>query len=241
MNKVTLSLLATASTFVFAGAVSAQAVSLNEVVANDTSSDDMEFVELCGTPGTDLSGYTLVVIEGEGTAMGTIDVAQALSGVIPADGFFVIGDAAVSPDLLMSANWIENGGETVLLVQNFTGSQGMDIDAENDCVADGPIGTVVDAIGFARPSQGDCGSYYGALALGPDTGDSGTADFDVAGAARCTDCDGDWGMICLAGTEPATDPGCDTNNAFNPYVVSFASPGTQNLCGPVSVESSSWG
>jgi hypothetical protein len=240
MKKVTLSVVVAAACLVFAGVAAAQmAPSLNEVVMNDTSGDDHEFVEICGEPGTDLTGYTVIVIEGEGTSAGLIDRAFALTGVIGASGFYTLGDAAVNPDQI-KGDTIENGANTILLVTNFSGNVGQDLDADNDCVEDGPFpGTIVDGVATAKPSSNDC-SYYGVPVLGPDTGDDGTADFDVAGVARCGDCDGDWGMICLNGTEP-TDPGCDINNAFNPYVVTYASPGSGNLCSPVSVEDSSWG
>lgn len=238
MKKVTLCLVAAAACLVFAGAAFAQ--TLNEVVLNDSSTDDHEFVEICGDPGSDVTGLTVIVIEGEGTtSKGLIDRAFALSGVIGANGFFTLGDPAVNPDQIKS-DTIENGGGTILLVRDFTGSVGQDLDADDDCMEDGPFpGTILDGVGTARPSSGDC-TYYGVPTLGPDTGTDGTADFDVAGVVRCADCDGDWGMICLDGTEP-TGAGCDTDNAFNPYFVTFASPGSGNLCGPVSVDESTWG
>lgn len=233
MSKVTT--LASVAVLALAGA--ANAVTINEVVMNDISTDDYEFVELCGH-GETLNGLTLVVIEGEGTtAKGTIDVAIPLSGSI--SGYYVIGDAAVSPNVLQAANWIENGGETVLLVSGFTGSVGQDIDANDDGLADAVIGTIVDGIGVGMPSSSDV-VYYGVPFLGPDTGDAGGSNFDVAGVVRCIDCDGDWGMICLNGTEP-TGPGCNTGNPFNPYFVAYASPGAANLCPPVSVEPETWG
>ena len=133
----------------------------------------------------------------------------------------------------------KNGGETILLVQGFSSSVGFDIDANDDGVADGPIGTILDGIAFAKPSSGDAPGYYGVPTLGPDTGNDGTNDFDVAGAARCDDCQGNWGIICLAGTEG--DPVCDTDNAFNDYNVTAASPCSGNLCQPVSVDPSTWG
>ena len=237
MKKVTLSLVSAAACLAFTGAAFAQ--SINEAVFNDTSTDDHEFVEVCGDPGMDLTGLTIVIIEGEGSGKGLIDVAEPLTGAVNANGFYTLGDAAVLPDQIKGSSF-ENGGQTLLLVRNFTGSIGMDLDADDDCVEDGPFpGTIVDGVGVGKPSAGDC-TYYGVPALGPDTGNGGTSDFDVAGVVRCADCDGDWGMICLDGTEP-TSPGCDTENAFNPYFVEFASPGSGNLCEPVSVDPSSWG
>ncbi len=235
MKKATT--LASAAMLALAGA--ANAVTINEAVMNDVSLDTHEFVELCGN-GETLDGLTLVVIEGEGaTAKGIIDQAIALSG--PISGYYVIGDAAVSPDLLMADNWIENGGLTILLVSGFSSAQGTDIDANDDGIADVSIGTIVDGVGTAVPSAGDA-TYYGVPTLGPDTGDSGTANFDVAGVVRCIDCDGAWGMICLNGTEPSpTGTACDTGSTFNPYFVEFASPGSTNLCPPVSIENETWG
>ena len=237
MKKVTLSLVSAAACLAFTGVGFAQTI--NEVVLNDSSTDDHEFVEICGDPGMDVAGLTIVIIEGEGSGSGLIDRAWALVGTIGANGFFTIGDPAVNPDQIKTET-IENGGATILLVRDFTGNVGQDLDADGDCVEDVPFpGTIVDGVGTARPSSGDC-TYYGVPTLGPDTGSSGTSDFDVAGVVRCADCDGDWGMICLDGTEP-TGPGCDTDNAFNPYFVTYASPGSGNLCGPVSVDPSTWG
>ena len=234
MKNITTLASVAAATLALSGA--AYAVTINEAVMNDIGADDFEFVELCGE-GT-LDGLTLVVIEGEGTtAKGTIDQAIALSG--PISGYYVIGDAAVSPDLLQAAGWIENGGETVLLVSGFSGSVGMDIDANDDGIADVSIGTIVDGVGIALPSSSDV-TYFGVPTLGPDTGDDGLQNFDVAGVVRCQDCDGAWGIICLNGTEP-TGPGCDTANPFNPYSVQYASPGSANFCGTVAVEPDTWG
>ncbi len=238
MKKVTSGLLVAAATLGLASMAFAGGPTLNEIVANDAGTDDHEFVEICAPPFTDLTGITLVVIEAEGGGKGLLDDVIPLTGSTNAAGFYVVGDAAVSPDQLQSANWIENGAETILLVQNFTGSQGMDIDVDDDGVADGPIGTILDAVGFFRPSQGDA-VYYGAFPIGPDTGSDGTADFDPAGAARCEDCFGAWGMICLnEGTEPGL-PGCDTDNPN--YAVTLASPGSGNLCPTVAVEPTTWG
>jgi len=212
---------------------------INEVVVNDVSTDDMEFVEICWEPDQDLSAFTIVVIEGEGSGKGLIDRAFGLTGLVGPSGLYVLGDAAVTCADQTKTDTIENGGETILLVRNFTGAVGQDIDADDDGVADGGIGMIVDGIGFALPSAGDA-TYYGVPTLGPDTGNDGTSNFDVAGAARCGDCDGDWGMICLDGTEVG-DPDCDINNAFNPYVVTHATPCEANACGTISVEETSWG
>ena len=52
-------------------------------------------------------------------------------------------------------------------------------------------------------------------------------------------CFGQWGMICLDGTEGALV--CDVNNPFNPYIVLGATPCLGNSCPPLSVDDSTWG
>lgn len=220
----------------------AQVPQLNEIARNDDSTDDWEFIEICGDPDSDLSAFTIIEIEGDGGGnVGVIDKAIGLSGLIGASGFYTVGQSNVTcADQIETLN-IENGGVTILLVRNFTGAVGMDLDTDDDCVADGPFpGMIVDGVGMGRPSQGDCITYYGVQGLGPDTGADGTADFDPAGVARCADCNGDWGMICLAGIEPPQE-NCLAANPDNLYNVATATPCGGNACSPVSVDEASWG
>ena len=141
----------------------------------------------------------------------------------------------------MAAGTLQNGAATFLIVHGFTGDTTTDIDTDNDGVEDVPFpGTIDDRVATGRPSQGDRGYFGWGQMLGPDTGPDGTDDFDPAGLARCPDCDGEWSMICLAGSEG--DPVCLDNNPDGLYTVSHASPCEINPCPPpVSVESSSWG
>jgi hypothetical protein len=232
MRKIMIGVMMVAC-LAFAGA--ANAAVINEWVSNDTSTDTHEFIELCGNPGESLDGLTVVLIEGE-TSKGNIDRVIDLTGYsIGMSGYFVIGDAAVSPDLLMSDGFIENGGNNILLVSGFTGALNDDIDADDDCVEEVSIGTIVDGVGYGYGyAAADCITYYGITPVGPD----GT--YDPAGGARCDDCDafgGEWYMICLNGTEP-TDPGCLEDDG---YFINRATPGAANGCSPVSNEPSSWG
>jgi hypothetical protein len=57
-----------------------------DAVGSDTG---QSFVELYGTPGTDLTGFT---IEGINGSNGAVTDSVALSGLISADGFFVLAD-----------------------------------------------------------------------------------------------------------------------------------------------------
>lgn len=204
------------------------AVVLNEWVSNDISGDDYEFIELCGEPGESLDGLSVVIIEGEGTGKGLVDRIIGLTGYsIGSSGFFVIGDPNVSPDLQMSTGFIENGGNNIILVLDVVQGTGTDIDTDDDCVEDLPIGTVIDAVGYGV--SGDCYWYYGGVPVGPD------GSYDPAGGARCCDCVGSWEIICLNGTEP-TGPGC-----ADPYMVVYATPGGPNDCvSPSESDETSW-
>jgi hypothetical protein len=57
-----------------------------DAVGTDTG---QSFVELYGTPGTDLTGFT---IEGINGSNGDVTDSIALSGLIPPDGIFVLAD-----------------------------------------------------------------------------------------------------------------------------------------------------
>jgi hypothetical protein len=235
MRKIMFTVLM-AACLVIAGA--ANAVVINEWVSNDISTDDHEFIELCGTPGESLDGLTIVLVEGEGASAGTIDNIISLNGyAVGATGYFVVGDAAVNPDLELGAGFIENGGNNILLLADFDAvlnPTGTDIDADDDCVADFSIGTVVDGVGYGNPDSGDCIAYYGITPVGPD------GSYDPAGGARCDDCDavgGEWYITCLNGTEP-TGSGCTVADG---YYISYATPGASNACAPVANQDSSWG
>jgi hypothetical protein len=212
----------------------------NEIVVNDVSDDDAEFVEVHSDPGANLTALTIVVIEGESSEnMGVIDLAIPLTGSAGPDGLYVLGDPSISCAEQIKSEGFENGGQTFLLVAVFTGAVGQDIDVDDDGVRDGafPAVLILDSISFVRPSEGD--AAYGGWVLGPDTGNDGTGDFDVAGAASCAP-PVPWGLICLEGTEGASV--CDTNNPFNDYNVTNATPCAPNACGPpVSVDKISWG
>ncbi len=209
----------------------AQAAMINEFVANDSSTDDHEFIELCGNPGESLDGLAIFLIEGESSA-GTIDRIIDLNGyALGASGKFLIGDPNVNPDLEMAPGWIENGGNNILLVMNWNASVGDDIDTDDDCVEDVgvSIGEIVDGIGYGN--VGDCINYFGIPSIGPD------GIYDPAGGARCDDCAGDWNIICLDGTEPGGGP-CLGDDG---YLVPNATPGEVNACTPVADEPESWG
>lgn len=92
-------------------AVLSAQVYINEVDYDQTSTDEAEFVELVGPDGTDLTGYTLELINGNG---GSVYTTVDLTGqTIPNDnesgfGFFVIGSTNVTNVDFTPSGWIAN-------------------------------------------------------------------------------------------------------------------------------------
>ncbi|WP_457651966.1 T9SS type A sorting domain-containing protein [Rhodocaloribacter sp.] len=99
------------------------AVMINEVDADQTSTDNAEFVELYdgGTGNTDLTGLVLVFFNGGATGDGSYNAVDLDGQTTDANGFFVYcGDAAnvANCDLEEGAgttNLIQNGADAVAL------------------------------------------------------------------------------------------------------------------------------
>lgn len=148
-------------------------VLINEFSASTTGTD-VEFVEFFGTASTDFSAYTLLEIEGDGTGSGTVDEVINL-GTTDAGGFYLVN---------LPANALENGTLTLLLVTNFTGALGDDLDTDNDGIFDStPWDAVVDAVAVTDGGSGDL--TYGIPVLGPNY--DGLSSFAPGGASRIPD------------------------------------------------------
>ena len=148
---------------------------ISEVFYDAVGTDDgLSFVELYGSPGTDLAGYVIQGINGTG---GTVTDNIALSGVIPADGLFVIADGFAD-----GTTQVANSD----LIANFDFQNGPD-----SVVLRGPSG-VLDAVGYGTFASGDvfagegnptvdpaAGSAIARLFANIDTGDN-AADWGAA-------------------------------------------------------------
>ncbi len=92
-------------------AISAPAqVVINEIAYDDAGTDDFEFVELynAGLTSVDISGWTL----GGRDNAGNNQIATIPAGTtIAAGGFYVIGNTAVNPNLVVAVNFLENDAE----------------------------------------------------------------------------------------------------------------------------------
>ena len=117
--------------------------SINEVLSGPAAS----FVEILGTPGTDLDGMTLLVIDGDrgadGTGkVGTISRIVPLRGTIPTDGYWFAASPAAAaaypgagaPDQTIEDGPLGVGTSTILLVSGFSDGRDNDCDGiDNDC------------------------------------------------------------------------------------------------------------
>lgn len=78
------------SLFLAGPASAADSPLISELFYDAVGSDDgLSFVEIWGDPGTSLDGFLLEGVNGSNGAVGPV---VTLSGVIPSDGLFVVGD-----------------------------------------------------------------------------------------------------------------------------------------------------
>jgi len=107
---------------------------INEFVANHTGSDSEAFVEVLGDANTDYSAFTVLEIEGDSSGAGVIDAVLPV-GTTNGGGYWIDSED------------MENGTITILLVENFSGSKGSDLDTNNDGILDStPWTRIVDDV-----------------------------------------------------------------------------------------------
>ena len=160
---------------------------INEFVRNHTGTDFREYVEIFGDPDTDLSDFWVLQIEGDNSpAAGTITSATRV-GSTNADGIWV-SDFTVGQ--------FQNGTQTLLLVKDFTGTVGQDLDTFDDGEIDAmPFSEITDSVAVTDSNAVANGDItYSSTVL--DAGFDGGV-FDVGGASRIpngidTDTAADW-------------------------------------------------
>ena len=145
---------------------------INEFSASTTGAD-VEYVEVYGAPSTDLSNLTVLEIEGDTTA-GTIDRSFPV-GATDGAGLWVTPLGNLS---------IENGTITLLLVEDFTGTVGGDIDIDNNGIIDvAPWARILDDVAINDGGPADL--TYSSTVLGPNY--DGVSTFAPGGASRFPD------------------------------------------------------
>ncbi len=204
------------------GAPPVVAPSLNEIRLDQPSSDNDEYFELLGVPGTDLSPYTFIVL-GDGTvASGVIESVVDLTGQqIQANGTFLAGESSMTiatPDLVTTLNFENNDNVTYLLVEGFSGAGGDDLDTDDDGVLDvTPWTSVVSGVALIEegnppggtefhygtdlglPILGPSGGFVPAHSFVDATGTWQIGDFDLAAG---TDSPGALNLGQVAPTAP---------------------------------------
>lgn len=131
----------------------AATVNISEVFYDAVGSDDgVVFVELYGPGSQSLEGYQLQGINGSN---GDVTVELTLSGVIPEDGFFVVGDLADTGSLVANAD----------LLLDFDYQNGPDSVVLRDA-----SGALVDAVGYGTFAPGDVFAGEGQSVSDPPAG-----------------------------------------------------------------------
>ena len=199
----------------------ASAQLINEFVGNHTGPDEFEYVEVLGDPSTDYSNLTVIQIEGDlGEDAGIVQSVFPV-GTTDADGFWWTG---------FNSDEFENESYTILLVDGWSGTDGVDLDANDDGILDStPWTSVVDSVAVLDGDAGDF-SYLSETDLLPNyDGNS----FPPGGASRIpdgtdTNTDADWvrndwdgaGLPGLAGTlgpgEAVNTPGTSNSTSLPP-------------------------
>lgn len=167
-------------------------IQINEIRIDQPSADNDEYFELTGTPGTALNGLTYLVI-GDGTGgSGVIEAVINLDGSsIDSNGFFVAAENTFTlgtADLITTLNFENSDNVTHLLVEGFTGSNGDDLDTNDDGVLDiTPWITILDSVALLD-SVGSGDLVYSDTTVGPDGSSvlghvfrlpNGTGDFQI--------------------------------------------------------------
>jgi predicted extracellular nuclease/uncharacterized membrane protein len=150
-------------------------VLINEIRVDQTSTDNDEYFELVGAAGASLDGLTYLVI-GDGTGgSGVIEAVVDLGGsAIPGSGYFVAAESTFSlgtADLTTSLNFENDDNVTHLLVSDFSGANGDDLDTDDDGVLDvTPWTQVLDLIALIEEENPPSGTeyHYGPPSIGPD-------------------------------------------------------------------------
>lgn len=120
---------------------------INEFMFNPSASGDPnEFIEVKGDANTDYSEWSLIVVDGDGSVAGKIDNVFQL-GTTNSSGYWV------TP---YQKNALQNGTQTVLLVKDFTGKVGDDLDTANTgTFTSTPWSEIGDTIAVSDGGSGD--------------------------------------------------------------------------------------
>lgn len=153
---------------------------INEIRIDMPGVDEGEFFELGGVPGTSLDGLSYIVIGDGDAGSGVIEAVINLDGqTIQDDGLFAAGEKTNpfvgsldligpfgSPGGLL--NFENSDNVTHLLVRNFTGTEGQDLDTDDDGTPEfAPWDEVIDSVALIE-TVGSGDLVYSDTQVGPD-------------------------------------------------------------------------
>ena len=224
-------------------------VVLSEFRLDQSGSDNDEYVELAGDPGTSLDGMAFIVIGDGSGGSGVVECVIDLTGqTIQSDGYFVMAEGTFTlgvPDLLVDGtdlNLENSDNVTYLLVRDLTAERNDDLDADDDGVIDSPApwSEILDSLAIIE-TFGSGELTYSDNTIGPDgsfvpahgyrcfpdglwtIGEFGSFDFDTPGAENVAcptvQCGGDEPRNCF---EARAEPGCSDGSCCD--LVAAADP-----------------
>jgi hypothetical protein len=150
-------------------------VIINEIRIDQTGADIDEYFELKGAPYTSLDSLTYLVIgKSDSGKSGVIEEAVRLKGMaLDSNGYFVTAEKTFTlgtANKVKDLNFKNNQNVTHLLVRNFIGAIGNDLDTNDDGTLDiQPWSMVLDKIALAKednPPATTC-YHYGPPQVGP--------------------------------------------------------------------------
>ena len=175
-RSVAVALLVLSHVLIAAGPAPAggAAIQISEIRIDQPSTDNDEYFELSGAPNSSLMNLTYLVI-GDGTgSSGVVENVTSLSGhMIPADGYFLAAKTEFTlgaKDLTTTLTFENGDNVTHMLVSGFTGSNGQDLDTNDDGTLDTtPWSAILDSVSVIHSfDSGD--RWYSASTVGPQQG-----------------------------------------------------------------------
>lgn len=199
---------------------------INEFVFDHVGADLYEYLEVFGDPSTDYSAFTILAVEGyDPASLGVISETFTM-GTTDANGFYVTN---------YMAGVLDHRTVTLLLVENFTGTVGSDVDTNDDGTIDTVYwSNILDDVAVTDGGSGGADEtilMYSAVTL-PPSFDGGSTT--VGGASRIpngmdTDTRADWTRNDFDGAGiPGLDPGTPSASEAN------NTPGAENVMGSVT-------
>ena len=152
----------------------AYAVTINEIRIDQPGADTDEYFELSGSPGESLDGLTYLVIgDDPNSNSGVIETVANLTGYsIPTSGFFLAAESTFSlsgsVDLSTKLNFENTDNVTHMLVNEFSGAKGEDLDTDNKGMLEAkPWSNTVDAVAILGATKTK-DKIYSAVTIGLD-------------------------------------------------------------------------